>query len=158
MRTLGNILWHFPCFGFLAALNYFILGTILTLTVVGTPLGIGFIKIAKYLLWPFGKVVVREGDYGLKLSNSKPTQMSDAYKKFEFIFRILWFPFGAFASASILFFAVACACTIINFPIALLLIEVAKVTWNPVNIHIVDVDLVKVAKQKQIEKVLENAA
>ena len=31
MRTLGNVLWHFPFFGFLTAAFYWLLGLLLTL-------------------------------------------------------------------------------------------------------------------------------
>ena len=37
MRLLGNILWHFPCFGFVTSLFSFLAGILLTVTVVGAP-------------------------------------------------------------------------------------------------------------------------
>ncbi|MDR4025806.1 MAG: YccF domain-containing protein, partial [Bilophila sp.] len=50
MRLLGNILWHFPCFGFLMSLFSFIVGAILTVTVVGAPIGLGLIQYSKFAL------------------------------------------------------------------------------------------------------------
>ncbi|MFR0874583.1 MAG: YccF domain-containing protein [Bilophila wadsworthia] len=43
MRLLGNILWHFPCFGFVTSLFSFLAGILLTVTVVGAPIGLGLI-------------------------------------------------------------------------------------------------------------------
>jgi len=43
MRTLGNILWHVPFLGFLSALGTFIIGGLLTITVVGAPIGLGLL-------------------------------------------------------------------------------------------------------------------
>ena len=40
MRLLGNILWHFPCFGFVTSLFSFLAGILLTVTVVGAPSGL----------------------------------------------------------------------------------------------------------------------
>ena len=39
MKTLGNILWHFPFFGFISAILVFLLGGLLTITVVAAPIG-----------------------------------------------------------------------------------------------------------------------
>ncbi len=55
MKTLGNILWHFPFLGFLSALYTLILGLIFTITVVGAPIGLGMIQHSKFLLTPFSK-------------------------------------------------------------------------------------------------------
>lgn len=52
MRTLGNILWHFPFLGFLSALGTFLLGVILLITIIGAPLGLGLIQLSKFLLCP----------------------------------------------------------------------------------------------------------
>ena len=53
MRLLGNILWHFPCFGFVTSLFSFLAGILLTVTVVGAPIGLGLIQYAKFALAPY---------------------------------------------------------------------------------------------------------
>ena len=60
MRTLANILWHFPFFGFISALFSFILGGILTLTVIGAPIGLGLIQHSKFLMSPFSKAMISD--------------------------------------------------------------------------------------------------
>ena len=58
MRLLGNILWHFPCFGFLMSLFSFIVGAILTVTVVGAPIGLGLIQYSKFALAPYSYAMI----------------------------------------------------------------------------------------------------
>ena len=53
MRLLGNILWHFPFFGFVTSFFTFLTGGFLVLTVVGAPIGLGLIQHSKFLLSPF---------------------------------------------------------------------------------------------------------
>ena len=57
MKTIGNVLWL--VFGGLeAALQYFIGGCLLMLTIVGIPFGLQAWKIGFFILWPFGSKVV----------------------------------------------------------------------------------------------------
>ncbi len=56
MRTLGNILWNLLG-GFIFAFVYFVIGAVLSLTVVLIPLGKPFLRLAKITLSPFGKMV-----------------------------------------------------------------------------------------------------
>ena len=57
MKTLGNIIWI--VFGGLhIALEYFIAGLILTITIIGIPFGKMHFRLAKLALSPFGKEVV----------------------------------------------------------------------------------------------------
>jgi hypothetical protein len=53
MRTLGNILWHFPRFGFVSAILAFFVGSCLTLTLVASPIGLGLLQYLKFLPAPF---------------------------------------------------------------------------------------------------------
>ena len=153
-------MWHVPFLGFISSLYFFIWGALFTVTGIGAPLGLGLIKIGKMLLAPFGKAVVRNGQYGLNLKkgSDKFNKALVAYEKFEFIFRIVWFPFGLFTAGIVLAGAIANALTIINIPISLVLIEVAKACFNPVGIYIVDSELVIAAKQRSIQTQLEKSA
>ena len=57
MKTLGNIIW--VIFGGLhIALEYFIAGLILMITIIGIPFGKMHFRLAKLVLSPFGKEVV----------------------------------------------------------------------------------------------------
>lgn len=62
MRTLGNILWHFPFFGFVTAAFYWLLGLLLTLLIVTAPIGLGLMEFGKFLFAPFGNAMVRKAD------------------------------------------------------------------------------------------------
>ena len=54
MKTLGNIIW--VIFGGLhIALEYFIAGLILMITIIGIPFGKMHFRLAKLALSPFGK-------------------------------------------------------------------------------------------------------
>ncbi|MBQ9767405.1 MAG: YccF domain-containing protein [Lachnospiraceae bacterium] len=56
MNALGNILW-FVFFGFWTAVAWFVLGLLWCVTIIGIPFGLQAFKIAKLVLWPFGKEV-----------------------------------------------------------------------------------------------------
>ncbi len=65
MRTLGNILWHFPFFGFVTAIFYWLLGALLTVAVVTAPIGLGLMEFGKFLFAPFGHAMVSKGDLNI---------------------------------------------------------------------------------------------
>lgn len=54
---LLNIVWFFVS-GLELALGHFILGCLLSMTIIGLPFGLQFFKIAKLSLAPFGAVIV----------------------------------------------------------------------------------------------------
>ncbi|MFA6800574.1 MAG: YccF domain-containing protein [Acholeplasmataceae bacterium] len=56
MRLLGNIIW-FIFGGFLAALVWYIFGILLYVTIIGIPFGNQAFKLAKLVMFPFGKNV-----------------------------------------------------------------------------------------------------
>ncbi len=56
MRFLGNIIW-FIFGGFIASILWVILGILLSLTIIGIPLGTQCFKFAELVLTPFGKDV-----------------------------------------------------------------------------------------------------
>jgi uncharacterized membrane protein YccF (DUF307 family) len=58
MRTIGNILW-FVFAGLWLGLGYAVAGLLLCITIIGIPFGIQAFKLAGFVLWPFGRTVVR---------------------------------------------------------------------------------------------------
>jgi hypothetical protein len=58
MKTLCNILWHIPCCGFIGAIAVYLLGLILTATVVAAPIGLGLMQYGKFLFAPFGRAMI----------------------------------------------------------------------------------------------------
>jgi uncharacterized membrane protein YccF (DUF307 family) len=56
MKIVGNIIWVIFG-GFMIALEYFIAGFLLMITVIGIPFGIQSFKLGILALWPFGSKV-----------------------------------------------------------------------------------------------------
>lgn len=56
MKTLGNIIWVIFG-GFMIALEYFIAGFLLMITIIGIPFGLQAFKMGVLALWPFGTKV-----------------------------------------------------------------------------------------------------
>ncbi len=57
LSTVGNVIW-FVLGGAVLALAHLLLGLLLCLTVIGIPLGLASMKMAKLALTPFGRRVV----------------------------------------------------------------------------------------------------
>jgi uncharacterized membrane protein YccF (DUF307 family) len=64
MRALLNILWLILC-GFLMALAYVLAGIVMCLLIVTIPFGLQAFKLAGFMLWPFGRTVVRRPGAGV---------------------------------------------------------------------------------------------
>lgn len=57
MKTLLNIIW-LVLSGFWLAVGYVVAGIICCILIVTIPFGIASFRMANYVLWPFGRVVV----------------------------------------------------------------------------------------------------
>lgn len=101
MKTLGNIIWVIFG-GFMIALEYFIAGFLLMLTIIGIPFGIQAFKLGILALWPFG-------------SSVKEIEYSSGY--LNLIMNIVWIIIGGFWIAlTHLFWGVLFCITIIGIP------------------------------------------
>jgi uncharacterized membrane protein YccF (DUF307 family) len=125
MKTLGNILWHFPFLGFLTSLVTFLMGGLFVITVVGSPIGLGLIQLSKFLLAPFSKAMVSKNDLNV--------EQNKAWKTYGTIIRILYFPFGLFLSIMTIFQIAGLFITIIGIPVALVLAKSLGTYFNPIN-------------------------
>lgn len=63
MRTLLNVIWV-VFGGFWLALGYFIAGIIACILIVTIPAGVASFRMAKYVLWPFGRTVEKKPGAG----------------------------------------------------------------------------------------------
>lgn len=63
MRTIGNVLW-FLLAGFWLAIGYVLAGLLAFVLVVTIPFGIAAFRLAGFVIWPFGRTVVRRQDAG----------------------------------------------------------------------------------------------
>lgn len=125
MKTLGNILWHFPFLGFLNAFFVFIIGLILSITVVAAPIGIGLIEFSKFLLAPFSRVMIKKSD--LKIEQNK------SWENYSKVVMILWIPIGIFLSALALLQIAGLFLSIIGIPNAIVVAKSLGTYFNPVN-------------------------
>ncbi|MCL2366942.1 MAG: YccF domain-containing protein [Oscillospiraceae bacterium] len=60
MRFIGNVLWLIFG-GIVEALLWFVIGLLLCVTIIGIPFGTQCMKIAGFVLWPFGREVIVGG-------------------------------------------------------------------------------------------------
>jgi uncharacterized membrane protein YccF (DUF307 family) len=125
MRTLGNILWHFPFFGFLTAVFYWLLGLLLTALLVTAPIGLGLMEFGRFLLAPFGQAMVSKEDL--------QAQRNGAWQAYSTIVMILYLPFGViFVIVSAIHAATLCI-SIVGIPVALVIAKSLGTLLNPVN-------------------------
>jgi uncharacterized membrane protein YccF (DUF307 family) len=125
VRTLGNILWHFPFFGFVTAAFYWLLGGLLTITVVAAPIGLGLMEFGKFLFVPFGHAMVSKSD--LKV------EQNAAWKTYSTIVMILYLPFGVIFTLLSVIQVVGLCVTIVGIPVALVIAKSLGTILNPVN-------------------------
>lgn len=122
MRTVLNIIWLLLA-GIELAIAYAIAGLICCVLIITIPWGIASFRIAGYVLWPFGREVVRRGDagFGSALGN------------------IVWFVFaGWWLAIGHLVTAVLLAITIIGLPLAWANLKLIPITLTPLGREIVD--------------------
>jgi uncharacterized membrane protein YccF (DUF307 family) len=63
MRTLLNIIWFVLC-GWWMALLYALAGAVMCVLIITIPFGLQAFKLAGFMLWPFGRTVVRRPTAG----------------------------------------------------------------------------------------------
>lgn len=101
MKTIGNIIWVLFG-GFMIALEYFIAGFLMMITIIGIPFGIQSFKLGILALWPFGtKVVDDKSSVGC----------------LSLVMNIIWIIIGGFWIAlTHLFWGIIFCITIIGIP------------------------------------------
>lgn len=63
MRTILNIIW-LVLSGIWLALGYAVAGVVMVILIITIPFGIASFRLAAFVLWPFGRTVVRRPDAG----------------------------------------------------------------------------------------------
>ena len=63
MRTVLNVIWV-VLGGFWLALGYFVAGIIACIFIITIPVGVASFRMARYVLWPFGKTVEKKPEAG----------------------------------------------------------------------------------------------
>lgn len=125
MKSLANILWHFPFFGFLRAFGTALVAVFFIATVIGAPIGLGLLQLAKFYLSPFSKAMVSE-----KVLNKPPKQYDGTLGKIMeissklwgtlgFIVKIVYFPIGLFMAIINILMIGAEFVSLVGIPVAL---------------------------------------
>ena len=116
MKLLGNIIWLI--FGGInIALEYFVAGLILMLTIVGIPFGLQSFKLGILALWPFGTKV--------EWMQSQPGCLST-------FMNVLWFFVGGiWIFLTHIFYGFILCITIIGIPFAKMHFRLAKLALSP---------------------------
>ena len=125
MKTLGNILWHIPFMGFLSAIFVYLLGLVLTATVVAAPIGLGLMELGKFLFAPFGHAMVSKDDLNV--------EQNPKWKMYSTLVRVIYFPFGLIFAIAAVFQVVLMFFTIVGIPVALVVAKSLGTYINPVN-------------------------
>lgn len=121
MRTLLNLLWLILS-GLWLAIGYVVAGVVMCILVITIPFGIASFRLAAYVLWPFGRTVVRRRDAGVAST----------------IGNVIWFVLVGLwmAIAHIVLGALLCA-TIVGIPLGLGNFKLALVAIAPLGKEIV---------------------
>ena len=124
MRALGNVLWHFPFFGFLTAAVTYLLGLLLTATVIAAPIGLGVMELGKFMFLPFGRALVKKSD--LVESRSK------VWQTYSTVIMILYLPFGLVLSVVAAIQVIGLCITVIGIPVGIVIAKSIGTYFNPV--------------------------
>lgn len=146
MRTLGNILWYFPFFGFINAIMFFLLGTLLVLTVFAAPLGLGLIEYSKFLFAPFSWSMVSEDDLNV--------EVNPVWEAYSAIIMILWIPLGIIFSLITIAQIVGLAVSIAGIPVAIVLAKSLRTIFNPVGMVCVPAVVAHEVQRRKDEDVI----
>ena len=116
MKLLGNIIWLI--FGGInIALEYFVAGLILMLTIVGIPFGLQSFKLGILALWPFGTKV--------EWMQSQPGCLST-------FMNVLWFFVGGiWIFLTHIFYGFSLCITISGIPFGKMHFRLAKLALSP---------------------------
>lgn len=121
IRFVLNVLW-FVMAGFWLALAYALAGLVMFLLIVTIPFGIASFRLAGFVLWPFGRTIVRQPDAGAP----------------SLIGNVLWFLLaGLWIAVGHVVTGIGLCVTIIGIPFGWANIKLALVALAPLGKEIV---------------------
>lgn len=123
IRFIANVLWFFLGGGVFIALGYLLGGLALCLTIIGIPLGIQTLKLARVGVAPFGVDIV---------------EIPGRNGSVNFILNIIWLIFGGiWIVITHIVFGIGAAFTIIGIPFAIQHLKLAELSLTPFGKRIV---------------------
>jgi uncharacterized membrane protein YccF (DUF307 family) len=124
IRALLNVIWLIFA-GLWMAIAYVIAGIICFVLIITIPFGIAAMRIAGYVLWPFGRTVEVRRNSGVA----------------SLIGNVIWIVlFGWWLALGHLLTGIAMCLTIIGIPLGLASFKIIPVTLMPLGTQIVPVD------------------
>jgi uncharacterized membrane protein YccF (DUF307 family) len=124
MRTLLNLLW-LVFSGLWLAIGYVLAGLVLCVLIITIPFGVACFRLAAFVVWPFGRAVVRKPEAGA------PSAVAN----------VLWFLLaGLWMALAHLLLGVVLCLTIIGIPLGLGNFKLAAVAIAPLGKEIVPAD------------------
>ncbi len=121
MRTILNLIW-LVLSGFWLALAYAFAGVVMCLLVITIPFGVASFRLAAYVLWPFGRTVIRRPGAGAA----------------SMLGNVVWFLLaGAWIAVAHLLLGLILCLTIIGIPLGLGNFKLAAVAIAPLGKEIV---------------------
>lgn len=125
MRTILNVIWLILC-GFWMAIGYAFLGLVMFVFIITIPWGIASLRIANYVLWPFGRTTVERNDAGTA----------------SFVGNIIWLVFaGIWLAIGHVVTGIALCVTIIGIPLGIANFKLIPISLMPLGREIVPTDL-----------------
>jgi uncharacterized membrane protein YccF (DUF307 family) len=124
MRTVLNILW-LVLSGLWLAIGYFFMGVLLCILIITIPFGVACFRLAAFVLWPFGRAVVRKPEAGA------PSAIAN----------VIWFVLaGIWMAIAHVILGILLCITIIGIPLGLGNFKLAAVALAPLGKDIVRSD------------------
>ncbi len=124
MNTILNAIWLILC-GLWMAIGYFLLGLLMFVFIVTIPWGIASLRIANYVLWPFGRTTVERRDAGAA---------SAAGNVIWLVLAGIWLAIGHVTTG------IALCVTIIGIPLGLANFKLIPISLMPLGREIVPTD------------------
>lgn len=150
MRAFGNILWHFPFFGFISAGVTWLLGLLLTLTIVGAPIGLGLMELGKFFLFPFGHSMVSSAE----LARARGRTRNLAWRVFSILVLIVYLPLGAILAVLTIVQVGLLFISILGIPAGIVVAESLGTWFNPVGKKCVSNAVVAELERRKAEQQL----
>jgi uncharacterized membrane protein YccF (DUF307 family) len=121
MRLVLNVIWLVFC-GLWMAIAYVVAGLVCFVLIITIPFGIASLRIANYVLWPFGRTIEPHRSAGV----------------LALIGNIIWIVlFGWWLAIGHLVTGVALCLTIIGIPLGLACFKIIPITLLPLGVRIV---------------------
>jgi uncharacterized membrane protein YccF (DUF307 family) len=124
IRFVLNIVWLVLA-GFWLAIGYALAGLVMCVLIITIPFGVASFRLAGFVLWPFGRTVVRQHDAGTP----------------SLIGNVLWFVLaGLWIAIAHVVTGIALCLTIIGIPFGWANIKLALVALAPLGKEVVSSD------------------